>query len=62
MGSDLLDRAPDLRNAYGGSGSGGGELTAQNDELDEAVHPRAKFFPGLPTSPGLPEKSNFVRF
>ena len=39
-----------------------GLMIAQNDTLDEAVHPRAKKFPGLPTSPGLPENSNFRAF
>ena len=39
-----------------------GRMIAQNDTLDEAVHPRANFFSGLPTSPGLPENSNFLAF
>ncbi len=39
-----------------------GLMIAQNDTLNEAVHPRAIFFPGLPTSLGLPENSNFWSF
>ena len=37
-------------------------MIAQNDPLDEAVHPRAKIFSGLPTSSGLPGNSNFWAF
>ena len=39
-----------------------GRMIAQSDTLEEAVHPQANFFPGLPTSPGLPENSNFWAF